>query len=163
MQLRSACVLVAACAISLVVAIVPLVAADEPPADWVDPATGHRVVRLSREPGTSSLYFHQNAYTDRGDKLFVTVATPRGGSGSFGNLTLATIDLTTLGVSAPKIDKIAEGFSSAGHVVGKKSRSVYYVRFETSDGKPVGKVFATNLDTRTTREIGKLPAGRSGS
>jgi len=31
--------------------------------DWVDPDTGHRIVRLSVEPGTLSLYFHQNAFT----------------------------------------------------------------------------------------------------
>ncbi len=36
-------------------------AAEEPPREWIEPATGHRVIRLSREPGTSSLYFHQNA------------------------------------------------------------------------------------------------------
>src|SRR5438270_3729780 len=136
--------------------------ADEPPSDWIDPATGHRVIRLSREPGTSSLYFHQNAYTERGDKLFVTVAAPREGGG-FGNTTLATIDLTTLGTAPPKIEKVAEGFASAGHVVGKKTRTVYYTRFELIDGARVGKVFATQLDTRETREIGKLPVGRAGS
>ena len=47
--------------------------ADEPPSDWIDPATGHRTIRLSQDAGTASLYFHQNAYTDRGDKLFVTI------------------------------------------------------------------------------------------
>ena len=138
-------------------------AADEPPGDWIDPATGHRVIRLSREPGTSSLYFHQNAYTDRGDKLFVTIAAPRQGGGGFGNTTLATIDLATLGAAPPKIDKVAEGFASACHVVGKKTRSLYYTRFELIDGDRVGKVFATHLDTHETREIGKLPAGRGGS
>lgn len=37
-----------------------------PPQDWVDPDTGHRVVRLSTEPGTRSLYFHQNSVTSDG-------------------------------------------------------------------------------------------------
>src|SRR5688572_255550 len=27
-------------------------ATDAPPLDWIDPSTGHRVVRLSSEPGT---------------------------------------------------------------------------------------------------------------
>src|SRR6266567_4093490 len=107
-------------------------AADEPPSDWIDPATGHRVIRLSRELGISSLYFHQNAYTDRSDKLFVTIAVPRQ-AGGFGNTTLATIDLTTLGTAPPKIEKVAEGFASVGHVVGKKTRCVYYTRFELID------------------------------
>ena len=33
------------------------VAADAP-TEWIDPDTGHRIVRLSREPETASLYFH---------------------------------------------------------------------------------------------------------
>jgi hypothetical protein len=48
----------------------------EPPVEWVGRETGHRVIRLSREPGSASLYFHQNAYTASGDKLVVT--TPKG-------------------------------------------------------------------------------------
>src|ERR1700744_5826378 len=61
--------------------------AAEPPTDWIDPATGHRIIRLSQEPGTSSLYFHQNAYNHRGDKLFVTITTrpaPRATNGVAG-------------------------------------------------------------------------------
>jgi len=42
---------------------------DEPPASWIDPATGHRVVRLTREPGSASLYFTRNGYTADGKKL----------------------------------------------------------------------------------------------
>src|ERR1041385_3718948 len=58
--------------------------AAEPPTEWVDPDTGHRVIRLSREPGTASLYFHQNAYSADGKKLIVT--NPHG---------IAAIDLAT--------------------------------------------------------------------
>src|SRR5260370_40549849 len=47
-------------------------AAAEPPAEWIEPLTGHRVIQLSREPGTSSFYFHQNAYTAAGDKIVVS-------------------------------------------------------------------------------------------
>ena len=43
-----------------------------PPKTWIDPDTGHRVIRLSREDGTASLYFHQNAYSADGKKLVVT-------------------------------------------------------------------------------------------
>ena len=28
--------------------------AEEPPTDWIDQATGHRIIRLSRDPGTST-------------------------------------------------------------------------------------------------------------
>jgi len=45
-------------------------AADNLRDEWVDSETGHRVVRLSRLPGSSSsFYFHQNAFTAEGDKM----------------------------------------------------------------------------------------------
>ena len=37
-----------------------------PPLEWIDPATGHRVIRLSTEAGTRSMYFHQNSITPDG-------------------------------------------------------------------------------------------------
>src|SRR6185369_2029450 len=49
---------------------------DEPPVTWIDPDTGHRVVRLTREPGSASLYFNQNGYTPDGKDLVYT--TPQG-------------------------------------------------------------------------------------
>ena len=48
----------------------------EPPREWIDPDTGHRIVRLSDEPGSQSFYFHQNGYTESGDKL--VFSTPKG-------------------------------------------------------------------------------------
>jgi oligogalacturonide lyase len=37
-----------------------------PPVEWIDGATGHRVVRLSTDAGTRSMYFHQNSITPDG-------------------------------------------------------------------------------------------------
>lgn len=107
-------------------------AAGEPPTEWTEPSTGHRVIRLSREPGTASFYFHQNAYTASGDKM--VVSTPGG---------LATIDLQTR-----SIQPVVEGRADQA-VVGRKSRQVYYMRG--------GGVYATHLDTRATREIARIP------
>src|SRR5262245_47901724 len=121
----------------------PAQAADEPPTDWIEPATGHRVIRLSRDPGTSSFYFHQNAYTATGDKLVVSI---RGG--------LATIDLSTLGVKPCKIEQIVQG-GARSTVVGRKTRQVFYVQG--------GSLYATHLDTKATREIVKLPTGYAGA
>lgn len=108
----------------------------EPPLEWVEPETSHRVIRLSREPGTASLYFHQNAYS--GDKLVVT--TPKG---------IAVIDLKT-----GKSELLVAGRASS-LVVGRKSRQVFYLRD--------GAVMATHLDTGATREIVRKPELRSGS
>lgn len=127
--------------------------ANQPPTDWIDQATGHRIIRLSREPGTSSLYFHQNAYTDH--KLLVTIARPQTNS-SRRSIALATIDLSTLGRVPPALAIVAEG-NFRDMVVGRKSGNVYYVRSETVGGALVDKVCATNLVTRETREIATLP------
>src|SRR5215475_3949455 len=70
-----------------------LPAQPELPTEWIDPDTGHRVVRLSREPGTASLYFHQNAYSADGKKLVVT--NPHG---------IAAINLATR-----EIEQVVEG------------------------------------------------------
>jgi oligogalacturonide lyase len=112
--------------------------ASEPPLEWIEPETGHRVIRLSREPGTASLYFHQNPYTASGDKMVVT--TPKG---------ISTIELKT-----GRIEPIVEG--RASHlVVGPKTRRVFYIKGDT--------VYSTHLDTRETRAIAKNPDLRTGS
>ena len=118
------------------------IAAEEPPRDWIDPATGHRVVRLSREPGSASLYFHQNAYTAEGDKLIIS--TPSG---------LSAVDLKTrqLDVIVPRAEYSAGG--SSGVEVGRKSRQVYYSRREDTQSV----IYATLIDTKATRQIARLP------
>src|SRR3954462_10297918 len=105
---------------------------EPPPREWVDPETGHRVVRLSEEPGSASLYFHQNAYTPDGEKLIIT--TPTG---------LSTINLKTRA-----IERVVEGRVNV-IVTGRKTGQIYYIKN--------GTVYATDLNTKATREIGKLP------
>lgn len=114
----------------------------EPPLEWIEPATGHRVVRLSREAGSASLYFHQSAYTSEGDKLLIS--TPSG---------LATVNLTNRAfeIVVPRASYTMGG--SSGIEVGRKSRQVYYgVRGETGT-----VIRATHLDTKATRDVVKLP------
>jgi len=110
----------------------------ELPREWVDPDTGHRIVRLSDEPGSSSFYFHQNAYTANGDKL---IFSTRSG--------LSTYNFTT-----KKIEQIVEG-RTGSVVVGRKTRKVFYIKGDT--------VYETDVDTKATREIVKNPKLRTGS
>src|SRR5258708_4160413 len=112
--------------------------ADDPPREWIDADTGHRVIRLSDEPGSGSFYFHQNGYAAGGDKL---VCSTRQG--------LAMVNLKTR-----KIEPLLEGRVS--HVVvGRKTRQVFYIQD--------GTVYTTNLDTHATRAIVKMQELRSGS
>lgn len=113
-----------------------VVRAQEPPIEWIDPDTGHRVVRLSKEPGSQSLYFHQNGYTPDGQKLVFT--TPSG---------ISAVNLKTR-----VIEKVVEGRANL-IMVGKKTGQIYYVKNRA--------VFVTNLDTKATKELGTLPPGSS--
>src|SRR5437773_2634293 len=100
--------------------------AAEPPMSWIDPDTGHRIVRLTREPGSASLYFNQNAYTADGKKMIYT--TPNG---------ISTLDLAT---NATK--SVVEGRVRV-IVAGHKTQNVYYVKD--------GTVCSTDVDTGVTR------------
>ena len=114
------------------------IGAQAPPREWIEPTTGHRVVRLSDEPGTASLYFHQNPYTATGDKM--VVSTPQG---------LATIELATR-VIKPLVN------GRVSHlVVGRKSRFAFYIQNDA--------VHATNVDTGDARTIIEHPRLRTGS
>lgn len=109
----------------------------EPPREWIDSETGHRVERLSDVPGTASLYFHQNAYTAEGDLLVVTLP---GGIG--------TIDLRTRANRIVVADPAAQVVK-----VGRRSRSVYWTKAEGDRAV----VFATHLDSGDTRRVATLP------
>ncbi len=43
-----------------------------PPKTWVDKDTGHRIYRVSDEPGSSGFYFNVNAYSKDGKTMVYT-------------------------------------------------------------------------------------------
>ena len=105
----------------------------EPPKAWIDPDTGHRVVRLTDEPGSASLYFNQNGYTADGKKMVYT--TPEG---------ISVLDLqhaASKSVVKGRVRVI---------VTGHKTQNVYYRKGD--------EIFSTDVDTLDTRRIAKLPA-----
>ncbi len=112
--------------------LLPLAAQTEPPLEWIDADTGHRVIRLTREPDSASLYFNQNGYTPDGRSLVYT--TPKG---------ISVLDLATRAsrqiVSGPArlID------------AGRKIRGVFFIRD--------GAAWYASIDTGATRRIAALP------
>ena len=168
----------------LTFAILPAFAAEEPsatpppPTDWIDPDTGHRIIQLSTEPGSSTLYFHDNAYSAKGDKFIFSA--PAG---------VSMIDISKLGAEPPKPEVIAPG--SRGGYMARRTRDVYFTRGGaggggrgarngpgapaapvatapvTTAGQPSGApgarggrggfgggtVYAYNFDTKETREV----------
>jgi oligogalacturonide lyase len=122
-------------------------AANANPREWIDPDTGHRIIRISDEPDSESLYFHYNAFTPEGDKM--VFSSPSG---------IFTVDLKTLGQGLPKIDWIVDGRGGGGGgrdpgnggasvllMAAFKSRDVYYMAN--------GALYAVNVDTKVSRLV----------
>jgi oligogalacturonide lyase len=109
-----------------------------PPASWIDPDTGHRIIRLTREPGSDSFYFNVNGYTPDGKRMAYT---------------------TTNGISVLNLETLEAKQLVAGSArpicVAHKTPTLYYTR---STGK---KFFSTlwcvNLDTGENRKLADLP------
>jgi oligogalacturonide lyase len=106
--------------------------AQEPPTSWIDPDTGHRVIRLTTEPNSASLYFNQHGYTADGKRLVYT--TPDG---------ISVLDLATH--QARQVVKGRVRMIDAG----RKTARVYYIRD--------GAAFWTDVDSNETKQIATLP------
>jgi oligogalacturonide lyase len=123
----------------LLLGVLPALAVADPgprgqtvPSDWVDPATGHRVIRLSGDEGGSSLYFHQNTYTPKGDKL---VFDTRAG--------IAVVDLTRLGKGPVTPEVVVPGARAIA--TAWRTPDVYYHKD--------GVLYAADLETKATRKL----------
>jgi hypothetical protein len=136
-------------------------AAEPIPSDWIDPDTGHRIIRLSEQNGSRTLYFHDNSYTPEGDKLIFN--TPSG---------VAVVDITQLGIAPVKMEIVTQG---GGAIMARRSREVYVTRggragsttqpeaqaaiattgrgFGGGFGGRGGPVYAFNVDTKAARLI----------
>jgi oligogalacturonide lyase len=102
------------------------------PTDFIDAATGHRIIRLSPDSGGSCLYFHQNTYTPEGDKLLIR------GKGA-----IVVVDLTTLGKSPPKSEVVLA--NATPWFMARKSREVYLTKGPA--------LWAVHVDTKALREV----------
>jgi oligogalacturonide lyase len=124
-------------------------AATAPPVEWVDPATGHRIIRLSSEPGTRSLYFHQNSITPDGRLLIVEAA---GG--------IATIDLATRENRLIVPGKVRALF------VGRKTGLVYFARSEgagVSEQQTPTTIFTVPASGGEPHQVAQIQRGFIGS
>jgi len=107
----------------------------ERPRDWIDPDTGHRIVRLDTGGG-STLYFHDNAFSPEGDKLMFN--TPDG---------IASADVAKIGTANLKLEIVGQG---RGGYFARRTREIYF----TAGGRGApGPITAVNIDTRQSREL----------
>ena len=108
----------------------------QPPRDWIDAATGHRIVRLTDDRGGSTLYFHDNAFSPDGDKLLVN--TPNG---------IAIADVAKIGTPDATLEVLVAG--ARGAYFARRSREIYY----TVGGAPGQTTRAVNVDTKQRRDV----------
>src|SRR5438309_8622946 len=115
---------------NLVIALAGALAvqAAEPPKSWIDPDTGHRVIRLTGEPNSASLYFNQNGYTADGKQMVYT--TPEG---------ISVLDLQSHDARSVVKGKVRV------IVTGRKTQNVYYIKDNA--------VCSTDVASGATREI----------
>ena len=113
--------------------------ATPPPKSWIDPDTGHRVVRLTDEPGSDSFYFNFNAYTPDGKEMIYT--TTNGG--------IHVLNLDTL-TTRPLASDVVRAI-----VVGHKTPTIYYTK-STPDPYFL-TLWAANIDTGENRKVADLP------
>jgi oligogalacturonide lyase len=113
------------------------------PDEWMDSATRHKVVRLSRVEGNNlSFYFHNNPFYKNRMVFYNTVN---------GHKQLYTVDLKTL-----KNEKItSQANNMTGEIVGHKTGNVYY---QVDDS-----VFSTNIETKQTKLLYVFPSDYQGS
>ena len=126
------------------------VSADKPdgPNEWTDPATGQRILRLTRRPGPNmSFYFHNNPFVagqgNEGDLMLFYGQTDEGMQ--LFRLNLKTLETRQL---THQIGRVR------GEIVSRKLREAFY--------QNRSKVYAVNIDTGTEREVVALPSGSLG-
>jgi oligogalacturonide lyase len=110
----------------------------EPPTSWIDTDTGHRVIRLTREPGSDSFYFNYNGYTPDGKKM--AYSTPDG---------ISVLNLTPL-----EAKQLVTGATKT-IIVGHKTPNLYYTR--ATDDPFFATLWSVNLDTGENRKLADLP------
>lgn len=108
------------------------------PTSWIDSDTGHRVIRLTREPDSVSFYFNDNGYTPDGKEM---VYTTREG--------ISVLNLATF-----EARQVVPGPARAV-VVGRKTPTIFYTK--RSQDRTHSELWGTNVDTGETRKFADLP------
>ncbi|HJZ71497.1 MAG TPA: oligogalacturonate lyase family protein [Vicinamibacterales bacterium] len=120
-------------AVAAAAAILHLRVQEPPAAAWIDPDTGHRIVRLSDGAGGSTLYFHDNPFSPDGRTMIFN--TPNG---------IAAVDLDAIGTEHARARIVARGVR--GGYFARRSREIYY----GGAGTPIT---ALDVDTGRTRVL----------
>ena len=128
-----------------------------PPKTWVDKDTGHRVWRLTDEPGSSGFYFNINAYTP--DLKTMVYSAPDGIHG----MDLATKKSWLIVPNPPRpADDGTQQFRFGGvHAIiaGRVTNSVFYTQADPTTH--VTAIYKADVYTKQITKLTDLPKGMS--
>jgi oligogalacturonide lyase len=141
--------LLTAAGVAMATAVV--LAQTDRPTDWIDPSTGHRIVRLTDDAGGSTLYFHDNAFSPEGDTLMFS--TPAG---------IAVMPVAAIGTPGAKAEVVAP--NARGGYFARRSREIYFNAGRGAaagrgpggpggGGRGGGVLRAVHVDTKQVRDV----------
>jgi len=137
------------------IAAVSLAQSDAPPKTWVDKDTGHRVTRLTDEPGSSGFYFNVNAFTPDGRQMAYTA--PDG----IHVMDLASRKTKLVVPNPPPSAETALGapgfFPDGVHaiIVGRKTGAIFFSKFDSEQN--LSKLYKADLNNGIVTELVTLP------
>lgn len=105
-----------------------------PPKTWIDKDTGHRVTRLTDEPGSTSFYFNVNGYTPDGTEMVYT--THEG--------------INVLNLKTHSTRNVVKGTVRTMEV-GHKTATIFYIKTDED------AIYKTDLNTGATKMLAKVP------
>ena len=124
-----------------------LVQAMDPPRTWIDKDTGHRVIRLTEEAGSSGMYFNMNAYTPDGKRMVYNA--PDG----IHVLELATLKAQLVVPSKGGLTDYRGGIRLVA--ASRRENAVFFLRDDEATHRR--EICKANLDTRAVTPLGILP------
>src|SRR5947209_1801935 len=140
-----------------VVTVAPSISnsAQDPPKTWVDKDTGHRLIRLTGEPGSSGFYFNVNAYSPDG-KLMAYDA-PDG----IHVLELETMRSRLLGPNPVKVSNAAPATPPSMRrgvhpiVVGRKTNTIFFSKLDPATR--LSTIYKADMYTGAVKQLVTLP------
>jgi oligogalacturonide lyase len=128
-----------------------------PPKTWIDKDTGHRVIRLTDEPGSSGFYFNVNAYTP--DLKTMVYSAPDGIHG----MDLATRETRLIVANPPRPANVepgqARGLGVHAIIAGRVTNSVFYT--QTDPATHIATIYKADVYTKQITRLCDLPEGVS--
>ena len=105
------------------------------PKAWIDTVAKHRVIRISDEPGSRTLYFNQNVYTPDGKRMVYWA--PHG---------LYVVDLATFASR-----KLVAGRTHHSFAIGTTTPTVYFMKSGDQH------IYSINIDTGYELQLSEVP------